>query len=120
MSSRVLKQQLSALTRHKGEDKELAPKKKQLKFRRKSTATKAKPASPGITEDKPEGKPPLSREERKKNLQRNLEYFAAAQASDHAESVQDKMQQVLQGGPAVAKKPGKQLPYDLSVLDAQL
>lgn len=94
MSSRVLKQQLSALTRQKGETKELALQKKPLKTRRKPTAAKAKPGSLGPPEDNPAEPVQLTKEERKKNLQRNIEYLAAAEASAHAQSAQEKMQQV--------------------------
>lgn len=94
MSSRVLKQQLSALTRQKGEKKELALQQKPLKSRKKRTAAKAKLGSLGSAEDDPAKSIPQSKEERKKNLQRNLEYLAAAEASPYAQSAQEKMQQV--------------------------
>ena len=94
MSSRVLKQQLSALTRQKGEDKELAPQKKQLKSQRRSSKAKAKSASLLPRKDKPDTSVQLSEEVRKKNLERNLAYLAATKASNHAQHAQEKMQQV--------------------------
>ncbi len=93
MSSRVLKQQLSALTREKTQDKELGPKKKELKARRK---TKAKTTAPSeIAQEQPKQAGKLSQKAKAEILKRNLQYLAAEDSSEHADNARQKMQQVL-------------------------
>ena len=93
MSSRVLKQQLSALTKPKAKETELGPKKKELKRRRKS---KAKPGATLVpVQEQPDKAKSLSKAARQEILQRNLQYLAAGDTSEHAENARQKMLQVL-------------------------
>ena len=96
MSSRVLKQQLSALTRQKGPDTELGPKKKELKSRRKAKSSKAKATSIAPAQEQADQAQAPFAKDKEETLRRNLEYLAAQKNSDHAARSLAKMQQVTQ------------------------